>query len=256
VTTSPTRTADHPQARVFGVAFSTGSMQAALTAIAGYVARPAQPPAFCCFVNAHCLNLAFRDRAYARLLNQADQVWADGVGVAIAARNRRTPVLENVNGTDMLPLLCQSGHSLYLLGGKPGVAEAAREKLQAQYPELRILGTWHGYFPDDCTALIQDINAKAPDVLMVAMGVPKQEFWIAEHRGQLNCRVCLAVGGLLDFASGRIPRAPHWLRRLRGEWLFRLWQEPRRMFKRYILGNPLFLWRVWRYPENRNWEQD
>ncbi len=244
------------KARVFGVEFSIGSMQDALTAISGYIAKPQPQPAFCCFVNAHCLNIAFGNRAYAKLLNQAEQVWPDGVGVAIAAKYRQTPVSQNVNGTDMLPLLCETGHSLYLLGGKPGVAEAAQKKLQATYPTLRILGTWHGYFQDELTAVINDINNKSPDILLVAMGVPRQEFWIAANRQQLNCRVCLAVGGLLDFAAGKIPRAPRWLRRLKGEWLYRLWQEPRRMFKRYVIGNPLFLWRIWRYSENRNWDAE
>ena len=93
-------------------------------------------------------------------------------------------------------------------------------------------------------AVIARINALAPDILLVAMGVPRQEKWIAAHRKELVCGAAMAVGGLLDFVSERIPRAPLWMRKLGIEWCFRLYQEPLRLFRRYVIGNPLFLLRV------------
>ena len=232
------------QPTIFGVHYSTESMTEALQAIRHYVESSSGQPAFCCFINAHCLNIAYKNREYAELLNQADRVWADGIGVAIAAKHVGNPVKENVNGTDMLPLLCEEGHSLYLLGGQPGVANAARDNLLKQHPGLRIVGTHHGFFQGHEEEVIADINAANPDILLVAFGVPRQEFWIRDHLDKLHCRVCIGVGGLLDFASGRIPRAPLWMRKAKLEWVYRLRQEPIRLFKRYVIGNPLFLWRI------------
>lgn len=233
------------QATIFGVHYSTESMAEALQAIRHYIESPGDRPAFCCFINAHCLNIAYKNREYADLLNQADRVWADGVGVEIAAKHVGNPVKENVNGTDMLPLLCEEGHSLYLLGGQPAVADAARDNLLKQHPGLKIVGTHHGFFQGHEEEVIAEINAANPDVLLVAFGVPKQEFWIRDHLDKLHCRVCIGVGGLLDFASGRIPRAPLWMRKAKLEWVYRLRQEPIRLFKRYVIGNPLFLWRIY-----------
>ena len=231
-------------ASVFGVRFATVSMAEAMDFIDRAVAPTASKKSFCAFVNADCLNQAYNDREYAETLQSADQVWADGIGVAIAARYVGSPVSENVNGTDMFPLLCQSGHRIFLLGGRPGVAEKARERAMQQFPEASIIGAEHGYFGDDAAAVIARIDAAAPDILLVGLGVPRQEFWIRDHLEQLNCRLAIGVGGLFDFASGRIKRAPLWMRKVKLEWLYRLYQEPIRLFKRYVLGNPLFLWRV------------
>lgn len=231
-------------AEIFGVRFSTQSMQAALTQMDAMV-HSTEKSFFCAFINADCLNQAYVNESYRALLPMADLVWADGIGAALAARSLHTPVQDNVNGTDMLPYLCQRGYSLFLLGGKPGVAEQAAVSLRKQYPETRILGTQHGYFNSaELPQVIQTIHDAAPEILLVAMGCPRQEEWIHEHLSQLNCKIALGVGGLLDFASGRIPRAPLWMRKLRMEWMFRLWQEPTRLFRRYIIGNPLFLMRV------------
>ncbi len=230
-------------AEVFGVRFARETMPQALAALKTMV-NDRSRTYFCAFVNADCLNQAFRNREYASLLNSADRVWADGVGAAIAALWNKTPVPDNVNGTDMLPHLCRSGYRIYLLGAAPGVAEAARERLSREYPEARIVGAEHGYFEDGGAEAVGRINDAKADILLVAMGVPRQEFWIAEHLDRLDCGVAIGVGGLLDFASGRIPRAPLILRRMKLEWAFRLYQEPARLFRRYIIGNPQFLFRV------------
>ena len=203
------------------------------------------------FVNAHCLNIAAKNIAYQRVLRQSDRLYPDGSGVALAMRLHGRRMTDNLNGTDLLPHLCESaaarGSSLFLLGGHDGVAEQAAANLQKQFPGLGIAGTQHGYFEEaDTDRIIGKINSSGADILLVAMGVPHQELWIAAHREKLECGVAMGVGGLFDFFSERIPRAPLWLRRLGCEWVWRLLQEPARMWKRYLVGNPEFVLRAMR----------
>lgn len=235
---------------VFSVNIETGTMGDALDEVAAAVDGKGGRPGFCAFVNADCLNQAWNNHDYAELLRRADHVWADGSGVAIAARRQRRPVRGNVNGTDMLPELCRAGYRLYLFGGAPGVAERARQRLEAEFKQVRIVGVEHGFVTDHAAA-VERINAAAPDILLVAMGVPRQEFWISRHLDVLNCKVAMGVGGLFDFASGRIRRAPLWLRRIGMEWSYRLYNEPVRLFRRYVIGNPVFLCRIWFAPHHR-----
>ena len=158
----------------------------------------------------------------------------------------------NVNGTDLFPELCaqlqHSGLRLFLLGARPGIAEATAENMRKRFPGLDICGTRHGYFDRAQTRqVISEINRSGADIVLVAMGVPHQELWIDAHRQHLDARVLMGVGGLFDFYSGRISRAPVWVRELGMEWGWRILQEPGRMWKRYVIGNPLFLYRVWRH---------
>ena len=229
--------------RIFGVPCDNVTMDQALEQLAAMVKKGSS---FGAFINAHCLNIACRDREYVEILNRADAVWPDGSGVRMAGRLRRFPVPDNVNGTDMFPLICARPYRIYMLGGEPGVAETAMRKAQERFPAAKFVGASPGFFADEAEerAVIAGINALSPDILLVAMGVPKQEKWIARHLNELSCGAALAVGGLLDFVSERIPRAPVWMRRMGIEWCYRLYQEPRRMFRRYVLGNPLFLFRV------------
>lgn len=226
-----------PRAEVFGVPIRCETMAEALKRVAA--ARDPEHPKFFAFVNAHCLNLAYVDAAYAEILRRCDVVWPDGTGVRMAGRRLGFPVPENVNGTDLFPLL--SGR-VFLYGAAPGVAERAAENVRAKYPQMTVVGTADGF--GDERAVIEAVNRVRPDILLVAKGVPLQEKWIAAHLGELRCGCAIAVGGLLDFVSGRIPRAPLWMRRLGIEWLYRLKCEPVRMFRRYVIGNPLFLSRL------------
>jgi N-acetylglucosaminyldiphosphoundecaprenol N-acetyl-beta-D-mannosaminyltransferase len=202
-----------------------------------------------CFVNADCVNVAFRDAEYKDILRESPLVLADGIGVRLAGKLLNQNIRENVNGTDMLPYLCaelekrQTG--LYLLGGRPGVPEAAAEWIMARYPALRLCGLRDGYFLEtEREAVIGEIRASGAKVLLVAMGVPRQEKWIREAAPLLGPMTCIGVGGLFDFYSGRIPRAPIWMRELGFEWLYRFSKEPRRMWRRYFVGNAVFLYRV------------
>ncbi|WP_297573667.1 WecB/TagA/CpsF family glycosyltransferase [uncultured Deefgea sp.] len=201
------------------------------------------------FVNPHCANLASNNPRYRGMLNGADLLLPDGSGVLLASRMLGTPLKENTNGTDLFPVLCrywqQQKARVYLLGAHPGVAGRMAEQLLWEYPGLHIAGSQHGYFAEEDTPnIIQKIRDAHPDVLLVAMGVPKQDMWIAEHLAQLQTPVAMGVGGLFDFYSGRILRAPVWLREIGMEWSWRLIQEPRRMWQRYLVGNFTFLARV------------
>lgn len=201
------------------------------------------------FVNAHCANVADRDPRYARLLTQADLLFADGSGMALAARLWGRRLRDNVNGTDLFPLLCaaaaRTGVPLALFGAAPGVAESCAERMRAAHPGLDIVLTRHGYPPpEEESRLIADINRSGAGILLVAQGVPLQEHWIERHAGALETPVLMGVGALFDFYAGTVPRAPRILRRLGIEWAFRLLIEPRRLFSRYVLGNPRFILRT------------
>ena len=202
------------------------------------------------FVNPDCLNIAYTQTNYLDILQTADRVLPDGIGINIGCRMLNQSLLANVNGTDLFPRLCeraaQSGFSLFLLGGLAGVAELAAQAMQQRYPKLLIAGVQDGYFSTEQESQIIDtINNSGANILLVGFGVPKQELWLAKHREQLRPTVCFGVGGLFDYYSGRIPRAPVWMREIGLEWSWRLIQEPGRMWKRYVIGNPLFLYRVW-----------
>jgi exopolysaccharide biosynthesis WecB/TagA/CpsF family protein len=200
------------------------------------------------YLNAHASNVAGRDRDFLAAL-QAFTVLNDGVGIDIAARmleGKSFP--ENLNGTDftLRYLRTTSRHfRIFLLGAKPGVAEDAASVLEALLPQHIVAGTRDGYFvaagADEVAA---EIKASGADLLLVAMGNPAQEFWIDTHLEATGCRLAMAVGALFDFLAERVPRAPRAIRQMRLEWLFRLALEPRRLWRRYLVGNPLFLARV------------
>ena len=201
------------------------------------------------FVNAHCINTASRDLDYQRVLRASDSLLPDGSGIRLAMRMQGTALIENLNGTDLFPRLCgvavKHGLSLFLLGAAPGVARQTAENMQRRYPGLRIAGTHDGFFDARHEeGVIDQINHSRADILLVAMGVPRQELWLARNRDRLLTSVDMGVGGLFDFYAGRISRAPAWLRRLGMEWTWRLLQEPTRLWRRYVLGNPEFVLRA------------
>jgi len=201
------------------------------------------------FVNPACVNIAAVDPRYRAALAHADWVCPDGIGMKIAGQILGRPIRQNLNGTDLFPRLCESlaesGHQLYLLGARPGVAEATARWAQQRFPRLRIAGTRSGYFDArDEEAVIAEVRRSGADVLLVAMGVPAQDLWLRRNLKKTGARVGIGVGGLFDFYGGRIPRAPLWLREVGGEWIYRLVQEPRRMWRRYLIGNFTFLHRI------------
>ena len=201
------------------------------------------------FLNAHCANTAARDAVYKRALTAADFVLPDGSGISLAAKMTGRKLTENLNGTDLCHPLCKEaarrGLSVYLLGARPGVAEKAAANLIHAIPGLRIAGTRDGFFSaEETDSVIDEINASEADILLVAMGVPLQDVWLYQHRRQINAKLAMGVGALLDFVAGEVTRAPVAVRKAGLEWVWRLGIEPRRMFNRYVVGNPVFMARA------------
>jgi N-acetylglucosaminyldiphosphoundecaprenol N-acetyl-beta-D-mannosaminyltransferase len=205
------------------------------------------------FVNAHCANVAARDPEYAQLLRDSPFLFADGAGMALAARISGTGLKHNVNGTDLFPRLCATAAAasvpVAFLGARPGVAAACAARMEKQFPGLKVAWVADGYMSDAEEApRLQELQASGAKMVFVAKGVPAQERWIAAQSGRLAAPVLLGVGALFDFYSGSISRAPRYMRTLHLEWLYRLLREPRRLFRRYVFGNPQFVARalLWR----------
>jgi beta-1,4-glucosyltransferase len=202
------------------------------------------------FCNSHTAEIALRDPEFATALARFVVV-NDGIGLEIAGRlleGRGFP--ENLNGTDFTPFLfgCLTRPTrVYLIGAAAGVAEEAARRFAARFPNLVVVGVRDGYFdPAQEPRIVEEIAAARPDILMVALGNPKQELFIARNFDRLNARVMLGVGALFDFTAGRVERAPGWVRKARLEWAFRLAQEPRRLMRRYTIEAGGFLLSVLR----------
>ena len=222
----------------------------ATEAVAALDAWTRDAPVKLAYLNAHGSNLAASDPKFRDALNRF-VVLNDGIGVDIAARllhGRAFP--ENLNGTDFTVKYLQDTQRawrVFLLGAKPGVAQAAVEKLKQLAPRHTYVGARDGYFSKEASSSIAAGVAQAEaDLVLVALGNPAQEFWIDEYGGATGARLLVGVGALFDFLSGGVSRAPEWVRALRAEWVYRLMLEPRRLARRYVMGNPLFLARTLR----------
>jgi len=203
------------------------------------------------YVNAHVVNQSRTTSGLGDALRRADLVYCDGYGVRLAARFLHHPIPHRMTGADWiwgLATLCElSGQPLYLLGSEPPVAREAAARLRRWYPRLDVVGAHHGFFELDSPhneRVIEDINAFRPAIVLVGMGTPKQELWVDRYADRLDGAVVWTVGALFDYVSGHMPRAPRWLADNGFEWIFRLAIEPQRMWRRYLLGNPIFLTRV------------
>jgi N-acetylglucosaminyldiphosphoundecaprenol N-acetyl-beta-D-mannosaminyltransferase len=210
------------------------------------VDRNGGPPRKVFFINVHTIHLARKDQRYRSIINTADIVLPDGSGLAIAGRLLGKPIRENLNGTDFTPKIlaraAECGWTVYLFGGSQRVTNGCLIHLAKRFPLLNIVGSCHGHLkPEEERITIADINGKYPDVLLVALGSPLQEEWIARYTDELRAGVCFAVGGLFDFLSGECKRAPLWMRRLGLEWIFRFIQDPGSKWNRIVIEVPVFL---------------
>lgn len=210
------------------------------------------------YANVHTLNLAYEKPRFHAILRAADVVYCDGAGVRLGARLLKRHIPERMTGADWIHDLCrlaaQRKYRLFFLGGKPGVAEQAVARLRGMFPGLQVAGVHHGYFhdhPSQSEALLSMLRAAEIDILLVGMGSPMQEFWIDSQKSRLSIPVVWAMGAVMDFVAEVVPRAPAWMRRHNLEWLFRWKTEPRRLGKRYALGNALFVLRVLRERRGR-----
>ncbi len=197
--------------------------------------------------NPEIIMAAVKDPELMDIINNADLVVPDGIGLVYASKIMRQPFKERVTGIDLLEAvlsqLNHSGGSVYLLGSKPGISERAAEKMTGQYPKLQIAGTYHGYFSkEEEEEIIHRINSVSPDFLCVALGSPKQERFIYKYKDMLKAKVVIGVGGSLDVWAGELKRAPVFYRKYGLEWLYRLIQQPSR-YKR-MAALPVFMMKI------------
>lgn len=229
---------------VLGVPFEPLAAGEAIARIREMLASPSAHQVV--IANTHTLNLAYEDSTYREVLRGADLVLRDGAGIELAARFLGKHLDYNFVGTDFVPLmlaaLAPPRIRVFLFGAGPGVAAAAGETLQRFSPAIAVVGSADGY--GDFDDVVTRLQVLRTDVLLVALGNPLQEQWIATNLPRLNAHLAIGVGALFDFLAGGVPRAPRWVRKMRFEWLYRLWLEPRRLWRRYLVGNVVFMWRV------------
>jgi N-acetylglucosaminyldiphosphoundecaprenol N-acetyl-beta-D-mannosaminyltransferase len=208
-------------------------------------AKAGGQPAFVATANAQHIVLLDQDRRLREIYGRADLVVADGASLLLAARLYGRSLRERVTGIDLFQTLCgcaaDNTLGVFLLGGRPGSADLTAKTLKERSPNLRVttycppLGFEKTISGLEETA--RAIRAVSPDLLFVALGAPKQEYWIYEHGLQLSVPICVGVGGSFEMVAGVVHRAPVWVRKLSCEWLYRLCHEPRRLWRRYLIGN-------------------
>ncbi len=184
--------------------------------------------------NSEIIMAAYRDPEFAEILNRSELLTADGIGVVYASKILKKPLRERAAGYDIacrvLEKISGTEHKLFLFGGKPGVAETARDRLIEKYPGLNISGCRNGYFkPEEDGEIVDEINRSGADIVFVCLGAPKQEKWIDAQRDNLKVRVAMGIGGSLDVFAGTAERAPEFFCSHGLEWLYRLYKEPSRI---------------------------
>jgi N-acetylglucosaminyldiphosphoundecaprenol N-acetyl-beta-D-mannosaminyltransferase len=211
-------------------------------------------PAYVVTPNAQHIVLLARDTRLREIYQEAELVVPDGFSLLLAARALGNKFPERVPGVDLFQALCgsaaRSGLRVFLLGGRPGSADLAASTMQNHFPNLQV----DTYCPPfgfenseiELARVRQAVTLFRPDLLFVALGAPKQEYWIYEHGRKLGAAVCVGVGGSFELVNGMVPRAPRWIQNIGFEWLYRLGREPRRMWRRYLIGNIQFAWIILR----------
>jgi N-acetylglucosaminyldiphosphoundecaprenol N-acetyl-beta-D-mannosaminyltransferase len=236
-----------------GIAIDPLTAHEVLERIAGFIDR--RERALVLNVNVHAYNLAMEQPWLVDYLNSAEINFCDGAGVILGARLHGLTIPERITYADwywqLAAMAEDRDYSLFFLGAKPGVAARAADVLRGRHPRLRIVGIRDGYFDltpgsADNETLIEAINTASPHIITLGMGMPLQERWLYENWHRINACVGLTGGAVFDYVSGEVQRAPRWMTDNGLEWLGRMFVEPRRLWKRYIVGNPVFLARVLR----------
>lgn len=232
---------------MLGLKFDNLSLQESLDTIETFIqeGRPRQifTP------NAALVVWAHQDSYLRDVYNRTDMLTADGFGVTMASRLLRKPVKGNVPAVsmffDFLPIAEAKGYRIYLFGARPEVVEKATANIRREYPKIQIVGFHHGHYrADEESAILADIKAAQPHIVFVAMSTPQKERFIDTFKEQLGVPVMVGVGGTFDIAAGVTKLAPGWIRRNGIEWLYRLIQEPRRLWRRYATTHPAFIYLV------------
>lgn len=225
------RSHSHEVALILGCRVHCVDMEQAIRRAETFLAE--RRPCHIVTADASAIVIAQRDPEFRAIINTADLVVPDSNGVVWACRRLGYPVRQRVPGVDLMDRLCEvgarCGFSAFLFGAQPGVADEAAARLQSAHPGLRIAGTMHGYIaPDDEPELMRRIESAKPDMLFVALGIPRQEKWIRRHQADLGVPLAVGVGGSFDCLSGRVKRAPAWIQRHGLEWAYRLARNPRK----------------------------
>ncbi len=236
---------------ILGCNISNLSLRELLEVIYSEIHRDKDLPSIMLSANIHSVNLANQLSWLKDMLNQAEIVRNDSAGLQLAGKILQTPIKERMTwadfGWDLAAFCDKKNISLFFLGNRPGIAELAKERMSERHSNLKILGTHHGYFDingEENEQIINFINQHTPDILIVGLGMPLQEKWILNNREKLHVGLIMTGGNCFTFLAGEETRAPEWMHKNGLEWLYRFIKEPKRMFKRYMIGNPLFIFRV------------
>jgi N-acetylglucosaminyldiphosphoundecaprenol N-acetyl-beta-D-mannosaminyltransferase len=240
----------HERVNVLGVGISAINMTRALDIIDGWIASRQQN--YVCVTNAHGVMESQRDESLRRIHNAAGLVTPDGMPLVWLLRLKGFDQVKRVYGPDLMLALCErsisKGYRHFLYGGAGGVPEELANNLQKRFLGLEVVGTYSPPFrslsDEEDEQIVQLINETNPDIVWVGLSTPKQESWMAEHVHRLTAPALIGVGAAFDFHSGRKKQAPNWMQHSGLEWLFRLMSEPRRLGRRYLVNNPLFVLRV------------
>lgn len=239
-----------PSFRVLGVPISAIDPRKAIEAIEAWI--EARDPTYVCVTGVHGVIECGRDEALRLIHEEAGMVTPDGMPLVWVAHSRGLSAVKRVYGPELMLKLSarapKTGHRHFYYGGAEGVADELKQRLQALFPGLEVVGTLTPPFrpmtPEEDAATVARINQARPDILWVGLSTPKQERWMSSHRSRLEVPVMVGVGAAFDFLSGRKRQAPEWMRRSGLEWLFRLLSEPRRLYRRYLVIIPTFVVRI------------
>jgi N-acetylglucosaminyldiphosphoundecaprenol N-acetyl-beta-D-mannosaminyltransferase len=237
-----------PRINILGIGVSAVNMDQALDRIAAHIVQ--HQPTYVVVCPVYTIVLSQRDPMLRTAVNRAGLVTPDGMPLVFLSRRMGYPHVRRVYGPELVVAVSEMaaarGYSCFFYGGAPGVADDLARVMAWRFPALKIVGTYSPPFRaspvEEDEAVIQAINEAGPDIIWVGLGSPKQELWMARHRERLTAPVLVGVGAAFDFLTGRVPQAPRWMQRIALEWLFRLLTEPRRLWRRYLIGNPLFLY--------------
>lgn len=211
-------------------------------------------------VNVDVIMKIEQDEELKKITDEADMVLTDGKPLIWISKSKKTPIKEKISGSDLVPKLCElsdrKGYTIFILGGKDGIAKQAKEKLESQYKNIKIVGVYSpkfGFEKDkkELTKINSMINKKKPDLLFVCLGCPKQEKWIYNHISEYDAKVSICAGATVDFLAGNMKRAPKWMSNCGLEWFYRFLQEPKRLFKRYFIDDIKILKLLRKYADKK-----
>jgi len=238
------------RANVLGVGLSVINLDTAVEAVAESLERKAK--GYVCVTGVHGVSEAQDNPTFRAILNQSFLTTPDGMPMVWMGRLQGFRQMGRVYGPDLMLRVCEwtrtRGFTHFLYGGAPGVGEELKRRLEQRFPELKIVGVYTPPFrpltSEEEKGLVQQVGALKPDVFWVGLSTPKQEMFMAKYMEKLDARLFFGVGAAFDFHAGRMRQAPRWMQRSGLEWLFRLGCEPRRLWKRYLKNNPLFILRA------------